>query len=643
MNLNEFNSLVGMDSYVRCQGKERIDPAIVNKETADRHLFSGGSVGWWVKEGYIVVDIDEGKEEAKKMLKALGIKTLVCETNKGLHLYFKTDKDYPQKIGMVLPAGLKCDFRVAGKGYVLLPFGVEGRRFNKVKEIADMPLELTPIAHKKDSLLGLKDGDGRNQLLFNQLMAYKNRGADPDQIEKMADVINTIIFDQPMEKNELEKILKNVHSYEAQIEGENPYLIYNSKGKPSQVNARAITDYFVNKGDIFVIGGECYQYQEGIYTEASSYVRNQIKEMINVDTLITQNRIMETYRLLIDEPKLHRAAEDLNKDKELINFKNGVWNTVTQELLPHDSQFLQTIQLPYVIENPKVGWENTRLYKFLSDKCFLPEEDIEMIASYMAYSLTMDYGLKTFMVLYGPSNTGKSVLINFMEKLVGKQNTSSLTMQELSMRFYPSQLYNRLLNSSADDSASALSDIGSLKKITGGDSIMHEKKGKEPFFFKPFAKLVFSFNQLPLQLEEKSDAFYKRIRILHMSIPLDIDNEFVEDLHSEESIQEVLPHLLKRLPIEEIPRSAKSNKLVESLRQDSDSIHAFIADRCTTGNGKWVTKKAFYDSYVKYCMDNGREAHKKHSFMRHVRGQGYKETRHPKSRDYCWKGVSLKR
>lgn len=642
MKLGEFNALVGMDSYVRCRGKERIDPAIVDRETAERHIFSGGTIGWWVKENYIVVDIDEGKEQAKKMLKELGIKTLVAETTKGLHLYFKTDREYPQKIGMVLPAGLKCDFRCANKGYVLLPYGTEGRRFNKVREIADMPIELTPIANRKDSLLGLKEGEGRNQLLFNQLISYKNKGATDDQIQQMGDIINKIIFGEPMEEKELQKVIDNVGKYEAIPEGDNPYIIYTNKGKPSQVNARAVVDYFVNQGDIFVIGGDCYQYKDGRYVESSSRVRNSIKEMINVDSLITHNRIMECYRLLVDDTRIQKDADELNADKNLINFANGVWNIETKELLPHDSKFLQTIQIPHEIEEAGCDWKDTRIYKFLAEKCALPEEDIDMIASYMAYSLTLDFGLKTFMILQGQSNTGKSVLIRFFETMVGHSNTSALSMHELNMRFYPSQLYNRLLNSCADNSSLPLSSIDSLKKITGGDQIMHEKKGKEPFFFVPFAKLLFSFNQMPLQLEEKSNAFYLRMRVLHMNKALVLNNEYVEDLCSEESMKEALPHLLARLPMKSIPRTANSDRMVESLRQDSDSLHAFLSDKCVTGANKWITKKSLYDGYVKFCMDNGREAHKKHSFMRHMRGQGFREARHPKSREYCWKGIGLK-
>lgn len=641
MKLSEFDSLIGQDSYVRCMGKKRLDNSIVNEQAAEAHLFSGGQIGWWVRSGYIVVDIDEGKEEAMKVVKRLGLKTLMAQTPKGLHLYFKCDKEYPQRVGMVLPCGLKCDFRCANKGYVILPFGSEGRKFNKCHKIAELPQEFTPMVNRKESLLGLKDGDGRNATLFAHLMAYKNRGASDKQIEEMADVINSIIFADPMGEKELDKIVENTHKYEASQQFDNPYLIYSAKGIPTNINHRAICDYFVNKGDIFVLGGECYQYRDGVYVEASSHVRNTIKDMIVVDNLITQNRIMECYRLICDDVRLQRSTAELNRDKNLINFQNGVWDIERGELIPHDSKYLQTLQIPHSVGEYKPFTE-TRLYDFFK-KTHLPKEDIKMLLKYMAYCLTLDYGLKTFMILCGQSNTGKSVLIRFFENLVGKHNVSSLSMHELNMRFYPSQLYNRLLNSCADNSSLPLSSIENLKKITGGDQIMHEKKGKEPFFFVPFCKLIFSFNQLPLQLEEKSNAFYKRMRILFMNTELFLNNDYVNDLCSEEGVSEVIPYLLHLLPVKDIPRTTTSDKYVEALRQDSDSIHAFIAKRCEIGPGLSVEKNALYESYCRFCVDTGRENSKKHSFMRNIRSQGFKETRNSKSREYLWAGLGLKK
>ena len=90
----------------------------------------------------------------------------------------------------------------------------------------------------------------------------------------------------------------------------------------------------------------------------------------------------------------------------------------------------------------------------------------------------------------------------------------------------------------------------------------------------------------------------------------------------------MIPYLLKLLPMKDIPRTSMSDKYVESLRQDSDSIHAFIAKNCELGQSFTVGKDALYEAYCRYCVDNGRESHKKHAFMRNLRSQGFKEIRH---------------
>lgn len=644
MKFEDFDRLVGGDSYVRCTGKKRIDTGIVPLQKAQAHVFSGGQIGWWVRSGYIIVDIDadkseEGKQKALECIKYLGIKTLMMKTPHGVHLYFKTNRDFPQRVGMILPCGLKCDFRCANKGYVVLPFGDEGRAFNSSKKIAELPLEFTPMA-KRESLLGMREGDGRNATLFAHLMSYKNHGASDEQIEKMAHCINDIVFDQPMKNEELMKIVSNTSKYDAQEQGENPYLIYSNKGAPVKVNARAIVDYFVNQGEIFVLGGECYRYQDGIYVESSSYVRSLIRDMIMLDRFITSDQIMSVYRLLVDDYRIQKSSYELDSNTDLINFVNGVWDMSEKKLLPHDSKYLQTIQIPHEVGVYK-PFQETRLYEFFR-KTKMRKEDVEMILQYMAYCLTLKHGLKTFMVLKGKSNTGKSVLIRFIENLVGGQNTSALSMHELNMRFYPAQLYGKLLNACADNNSLPLQSIDSLKKITGGDLIMHEKKGKEPFFFTPFCKLIFSFNQLPLQLEEKSDAFYKRMRILSMETELFLNDAYVEDLCTN-GVDEIIPYLLELLPVNKIRTTHVSDRLVEELRQDSDSIHAFIKKRCLIGENEVVSKNDLYVAYVEFCNSIGRESHKKHSFMRTIRSQGIEDGRDVKTREATWFGIGLKK
>ena len=89
-------------------------------------------------------------------------------------------------------------------------------------------------------------------------------------------------------------------------------------------------------------------------------------------------------------------------------------------------------------------------------------------------------------------------------------------MEDLTQRFYPSQLRGKLLNACADISAQALTSIDTIKKATGEDLLIYERKGADATTFRSYAKLLFSANQIPLNLDEKSDALYRRMLILVM-------------------------------------------------------------------------------------------------------------------------------
>lgn len=127
-----------------------------------------------------------------------------------------------------------------------------------------------------------------------------------------------------------------------------------------------------------------------------------------------------------------------------------------------------------------------------------------------------------------------------------------------------------------------------------------------------------------------------------MNNELFLNNDYVDDLCSDEGVEEVIPYLLSLLPLKEIPNTNMSKSCVEMLRQDSDSIHAFIFHRCVEDKSLAVNKDSLYQAYTEFCIETGRESHKKHGFMRALRSLGYTETRLGKNREAAWKGLSLK-
>jgi putative DNA primase/helicase len=91
-------------------------------------------------------------------------------------------------------------------------------------------------------------------------------------------------------------------------------------------------------------------------------------------------------------------------------------------------------------------------------------------------------------------------------------------------RFTTAQLYQKLANIDADLSGNIfIRNTGEMKKLTGIDEIAAEKKGKDPFKFRNYAKLIFSCNKL-LDLSEESDAWFRRL------IQINFTKQFLDTL-----------------------------------------------------------------------------------------------------------------
>ena len=128
-----------------------------------------------------------------------------------------------------------------------------------------------------------------------------------------------------------------------------------------------------------------------------------------------------------------------------------------------------------------------------------------------------------------------------------------------------------------------------------------------------------------------------------MDKELFLNDAYIAELTSADSIIEALPHLLSRLPVHEISTTPQSEEVINALRQDSDSIHAFIVNHCVINMNAVMTKTALYENYAKFCIESGREAHKKHTFIRHLKSKGFQEHRNPTTREACWKGIGIKK
>src|SRR5919197_5073264 len=193
----------------------------------------------------------------------------------------------------------------------------------------------------------------------------------------------------------------------------------------------------------------------------------------------------------------------------IINLQNGVLDIDTLELKEHSPDQLSLVQLP-VKYDPAA--KCPRILKFLGQ--VLHPQDVFTAMQIIGYCLYKTAKFEKAVMLVGPGLNGKGVFLKIIEALVGLENTSHVSLQDLDReRFATEGLYCKMVNTHADLTQVKLSSTGNFKMLVSGDSIRAQKKFKDPFNFRNYAKLIFSANKIP-ESDDQGYAYYRRWLIL---------------------------------------------------------------------------------------------------------------------------------
>lgn len=387
-----------------------------------------------------------------------------------------------------------------------------------------------------------------------------------------------------------------------------------------------IADYVVENYPMMVLLGKVYMYDNGAYKEdKKSRLQGLIKNLMFPD-MVTHQRIMAVYNLVVNDVRIQATLEDINKyPSHWINFVNGMLDTKTGKIYPHRLEYKSTNQIPHKYI-PNLDIKETVFYKFLQSR--IPgEKNRQMLYEYMGYCLFSGFIFQKFLVLVGIGSSGKSVILNHMERLLGTENASNIPLQDLSERFTSACLLNKLCNICSDLSNKALTDSSVMKQLTGEDKIKGEYKGGDIFYFRNRAKFLFSCNDLPTILDERSNGFYRRLLVIRFME----QGEYIDDLYSRLEEEKECETLISYL-VEQCKNAIKRGRLFESedskqeviqLNKESDTVASFLDECAEFGIDCKVARKEAYEAYRTYCINEGRQALGKTAFFKAINTKGY--------------------
>lgn len=355
-------------------------------------------------------------------------------------------------------------------------------------------------------------------------------------------------------------------------------------------------------------------------------------------------RIDAMVRLARSDPRVAVGVDDLDADPWLLNVGNGTVDLRTGRLHDHDRANLITKLAPvdYQPEADAPIWA-----EFLER--VLPDEEVRRFVQQVAgYALT---GVTTEQILtfaYGTGANGKTTLFETLMAMLGDYAKAAepdllMARQEAHPTGVADLRGARLVVSSELDEGRRLAEA-TVKKLTGGDRIKARFMRQDFFEFDPTHKLVLHANHRPI-IRGTDHAIWRRLRLVPFAVTIPPEER---DATLGARLRDELPGVLAWA----IDGCAdwQGNGLVSpqavtaatgDYRVEMDLLGAFINDECIVTDMAYVGASQLYQSYTRWCDDNGERAVTQMKFGVTLTERGFDRKKHGPERRYHWFGLGL--
>ncbi|HHD2592008.1 TPA: phage/plasmid primase, P4 family [Clostridium perfringens] len=389
-------------------------------------------------------------------------------------------------------------------------------------------------------------------------------------------------------------------------------------------------------------GGESFLiYENGVYNISGEKEAGRII----MDYMLPNYCIMASIRDCREQWDIlvSKDFDDFNRNPYLVNVRNGLLDIRDMSFKEHTPSYLSTVQLN-VEYNPQVDCPQFK--KFLNE--VLDCKLIPLVQEIVGYLLTTNTVSQKAFVFWGPARTGKSTLLWVVEYLLlGKKNVSNIPWQEIGDKFKTAELLGKLANVFSDLPSKSIDDTGIFKVVTGEDYLMAEKKNKNPFKFKPFARLVFSCNELPRNYVDRTEGFYRRLIIVPFNRQIDkskIDKSLKYKFQREkEGILNWALEGLKRLYENnfEFSENELTDGVKKEYKRENNNVISFVEECCELDGLFSCSRIELYESYKEFCVEAGLKALSQIKFNKELEGN-FNITRSRSGKLRSWNGVRIK-
>ena len=439
----------------------------------------------------------------------------------------------------------------------------------------------------------------------------------------------------------------SVQSSESAMAWEVIYDIYNKYSK-DEARQKAVSRLVrTHEFAVDSKSDELLQYDDktGVYEDdAEETIRKLLEKKLG-----KFNSEREASKIIYKLKHHPKSQKDFTPPHSKICVKNGVLDLSQPEkpnLRPHspDYHFRARIGTEFD-ENADAPQFN----QFIEEQ--VAGRDIAKLQEFIGYIVcSTDYILfDKALMLVGQTAAGKSTFLDLITSLLGEDNTSHLSLQQMvDSPFALSKARNVYANFCNDLDDDSIKNVGRFKQLVSGDMVEANQKHEDHFRFEMTAKQVYATNRIPT-LEDADDAFYRRW--LHVRFPESVprdkrDRNLINTL--EDELSGILNWAVEGYAKLMRQESFTGERLTEEKRDlwqaHGDSIDQFVNSKLLMSADDRVPKEKVYDKYTEFCRANELPVETKQKFAKRLKQKHEIGTSRPTidgDRTRCYQGISL--
>lgn len=559
----------------------------------------------------VLVDIDdyEQSEILFNVVKSKNLKCKVTATTRGKHFLFGADKPFVNRTHCKIGIGLTADFKgTNGSSLQVLKYNGKDREvLYDTGEYEVLPKYLNPIKTNVN-VLNMCEGDGRNNTLFSYILPLQQNEFTKEECRDCITVINDFVLKEPLSEDELKTVLRD-GAFEKPT-------FFTSKGS---FLFDKFAKYLKRAENIIKINGKLYIYRNGIYESGDEAIEAAMIEHIPTLSRSKRQEVLSYLNLLV-------VKESGLANANLIAFNNGVLNIIDGSFSDFSPEYIITNKIPHNY-NPEAKSE---LLDGVMNKLACGDESVhKLLYQSIGYCFYRRNELRKSFFLLGEKRNGKSTFLDMVSTLLGEDNTANLDLCEIGDRFRTAELTGKLANIGDDINDEWVSNTAIFKKVVSGDTVTVERKGKDPYKLKSFAKFFFSANSLPrLGRGKDSRAVLDRLVIIPFEAKFSKEDPdydpFIKYKLRDEEVMEALiaksiPALRDVLAEQEFEHCIKVDKSMEDFERSNNPILEFFADLEDDYSIENEPVKVVYQRYNTFCLSNNLQAISALEFQRQIK------------------------